>query len=373
MEILDCLPVETIDLATPADRSCHRFQVEVDRVTESEWSTLLEHFDDANIYQTWAYGAVRWHEKNLSHLVLRSGSDVVAMAQLRIIRPVRLRMGVAYLRWGPICHRRGGDLDHEILEAIAKALHDEYVTKRGLFLEVLPNAFAGLPRAELFGAAFSRFDRGAGISNESYRTFVLDFSPSLDELRGNLDKKWRNQLNAATRNDLEVTEDNSCDSYDEFCELYKQMRMRKHFDSAVDIDEFRGIQERLPEAQRLKILICRQQGKAVAGLVYSALGDSAIYLLGATNADGMKAKGSYRLQWAAIQSLKKNGTRFYDLGGIDPAGNPGVHHFKNGLSGTDVSHMAALSACESHLSAGLVAVGQVLRRQLHLLHRRLGG
>ena len=38
METIDCLPVETVDLAMPADRSCHSFQVVVDAVTESEWS-----------------------------------------------------------------------------------------------------------------------------------------------------------------------------------------------------------------------------------------------------------------------------------------------------------------------------------------------
>ena len=34
--------------------------VEVDRVTTAEWSQMLDLFDDANIYQTSAYGEVRW-------------------------------------------------------------------------------------------------------------------------------------------------------------------------------------------------------------------------------------------------------------------------------------------------------------------------
>ena len=45
------------------------YQIEVDRVKEAEWSELMSRFDDANIYQTWSYGAVRWQQKNLSHLV----------------------------------------------------------------------------------------------------------------------------------------------------------------------------------------------------------------------------------------------------------------------------------------------------------------
>ena len=33
------------------------WQVEVDRATPSEWSAMLDLFNDANLYQTWSYGA----------------------------------------------------------------------------------------------------------------------------------------------------------------------------------------------------------------------------------------------------------------------------------------------------------------------------
>jgi hypothetical protein len=81
------------------------------------------------------------------------------------------------------------------------------------------------------------------------------------------------------------------------------------------------------------------------------MGDSAIYLLGATSDNGLDAKGSYLLQWTLIQWLKESGVRGYDLGGIDPQQNPGVYHFKRGLSGTDVCHMNPLVACNSAVSS----------------------
>src|ERR1041385_3162014 len=63
-----------------------RFTVSLDDVSEAEWNELLPRFADANIYQTWAYGAVCWGEKQLSHLLLRRDAEVVAAAQLRIVR-----------------------------------------------------------------------------------------------------------------------------------------------------------------------------------------------------------------------------------------------------------------------------------------------
>ena len=178
------------------------------------------------------------------------------MAQLRIMQPRNLRVGVAYLRWGPMCQLRGQGPDPEIVRTIAAALRHEYAQKRGLLLEIIPNAFSGSLRAEVFRSAFDDFEHPAAISTEQYRTFVLDLSPSLDELRKKLDKKWRNQLNAADRFSLNVVERDGVDDHRRFCTLYTEMWKRKKFHTEVSIGEFDQIQERLPETQRLRVLIC---------------------------------------------------------------------------------------------------------------------
>src|SRR5262249_55834807 len=159
-------------------------------------------FDDANIYQTWSYGAVRWGRRNLSHLVLKRNDDILAMAQLRIVRPTSFKFGMAYLRWGPLCHRKGRALNPDTIQRMADALQTEYVCKKRLLLQVLPNAFAGSHRAELFQSAFSGFRLASLTSANTYRTFVLDLAPPLEQLRQNLEKKWRNQLAGAEKNGL---------------------------------------------------------------------------------------------------------------------------------------------------------------------------
>jgi lipid II:glycine glycyltransferase (peptidoglycan interpeptide bridge formation enzyme) len=344
------------------------WQVEVDRATPTAWSAMLDLFSDANLYQTWSYGAVRWRRKNLSHLVLKRNGEVLGMAQLRIIRPTRFNFGMAYLRWGPLCHRRGRELDAEVPLCMARALQEEYVRKRGLLLQILPNAFAGSTRAALFQSAFSSFTQEPQTLANSYRTFVLDLAPPIEELRKNLDKKWRNQLTRSEKNGLKVVAGNRADEYRRFCRMYEQMQQRKGFESTVDIEEFERLQEDLPDTHRMRILICEQDGCPVAGLVASAMGDSAIYLLGATSDDGLNAKGAYLLQWTLIQWLKENGIKWYDLGGIDPESNPGVYTFKKGLSGTDVSQLTPLVACESVVSSAVVRAS----RAAHRVARSLG-
>jgi lipid II:glycine glycyltransferase (peptidoglycan interpeptide bridge formation enzyme) len=255
---------------------------------------------------------------------------------------------------------------------MATALRQEYVQKRGLYLEILPNAFSNSPRAEIFQTAFSGFDHQFGVSHGKYRTLVLDLTPSIEELRKKLDKKWRNQLNAAERNRLRIVEGDSIKEYDIFCKLYDQMWERKRFETTVSPAEFRRIQEHLPQNQRMRIFICEHEGRPVGGLVCSMIGDSAIYVLGATNENGRNLKSAYLMQWAVIQSLKDKAIRHYDLGGIDPQANPGVYHFKSGFNGADVAHISPFVACDNKFSAAFVKAGQAVRGSVRRLQLRFG-
>jgi lipid II:glycine glycyltransferase (peptidoglycan interpeptide bridge formation enzyme) len=340
------------------------WQVEVDRATPAEWSQMLDLFEDANIYQTLAYGAVRWGAKNLSHLVLKRNGEVLGMAQLRIVRPTPLKFGIAYLRWGPLCERRGRPLDSEIVTRMAGALEQEYVRNRKLFLRILPNAFDGLPRAALIQSAFCRFTQEALVADNTYRTLVLDLGPALGDLRKGLDKKWRNLLTSSENKGLEVVAGSGSEEYQTFCLIYNEMRERKRFETTVDVEEFGRIQVDLAEPHRMRILICKNGDRPVAGLVASAMGDSAIYLLGATSDDGLNSRGAYLLQWTMIKWLKENGFKWYDLGGIDPERNPGVYHFKRGLSGKDVTQITPLVATSSVVSSVIVRAGLAMRRAI---------
>ncbi len=346
------------------------WQAEVDRVTRDEWSRMLDLFDDANLYQTWSYGGVRWGEKNLSHLVLRRDGEVQGLAQVRVICPTRFKFGIAYLRWGPLFERRGKPLDSEIAQYMARSLEEEYAGKRKLFLRIVPNAFGGTPRAAAFESAFGKFTPEPLVADNTYKTFIMDLSPSLEDLRKKLDKKWRNRLSSSEKNNLKVVQgkggDGGSDLYRTFCLIYSQMRKRKTFETTVDVEEFGRIQQDLATSQRMRVLICEDKGVAVAGLVASAMGDSAIYLLGATSEEGLRSNGAYLLQWTLIKWLKENGFKWYDLGGIDPERNPGVYHFKKGFSGIDVTQISPLVACDSTVSSTIVRASLAMRRMVRV-------
>jgi lipid II:glycine glycyltransferase (peptidoglycan interpeptide bridge formation enzyme) len=315
----------------------HReIRVRVDDLDELAWSALLGRFADASIYQSWAYGAVHWGAHQLSHIVIERDSVAVAAAQVRLVRVPVIGKGIAYVRWGPLCRARDEATDPEVFRHALRALKEEYVERRGLLLRVMlpifeTDASAAAARSELAQAGFEQ--DGAA---RPYRTFHLDLSPPLDVLRKRLDQKWRNCLNNAERNGLTVVDGSGIEAYDRFLEAYTAMMQRKQFETTVDVVQFRKMQLQLLDGLKMRTFVCEKDGRLLNAMVVSALGQTGIYLLGATSNEGLNSKGSYLLQWRVIQWLKENGFRWYDLGGIDPARNPGVFHFKQGLGGQDI-------------------------------------
>ena len=112
------------------------------------------------------------------------------------------------------------------------------------------------------------------------------------------------------------------------------------------------------------MLLACVNGQPVAGHVSSTLGDTCIYVLGASSELGRKYKASYLLQWRAIEAAKAGGARWYDLGGVDPEKNPGVYHFKAGVNGRSWRFTSQIYACSSRASKYLVAVAERAYRAL---------
>lgn len=328
--------------------------VRVDDVTEVEWYNRLEQFGDASFYQTWAYGAVSWGDSQLSHLVLEPADGPAGLAQVRVVTLPVLRAGVAYVRWGPCAQRRGAPWDPDAWRQSLGALVAEYADRRGLLLRVIPNVYEEDDHA---GAALEilrehGLERDAAIP--AYRTIRVDLAPDPEAIRKRFDGKWRNQLNAAERRDLTVTEGTGDDLFGQFVDLYDEMMSRKQFETSVDVRAFRRIQQRLPDASKMLVLIAASNGVAQAGLVATAVSETGIYLLGATTSEGMKNKGSYLLQWQMMCRLRTVGCRWYDLGGINPETNPGVYHFKNGMGGIECRQLGRFSRGGSRLSTAAV-------------------
>jgi lipid II:glycine glycyltransferase (peptidoglycan interpeptide bridge formation enzyme) len=307
------------------------YTVETDSIDKETWSRVLLEFDDANIYQTWSYGAVRWGAKNLSHLLLKNRGDIVAAAQARIVKLPLLPCGIAYIRWGGMWQRKGRPRDLDVFRRMILALRQEYADRRGLFLRMLPPIMdkdAGEMIDILQQEGFER-----RIPPEGGRTLYVDLRYSLEELRTNMRAGWRKQLRKAESSDLALVKASDEKLYEIFESAYREMHKRKGFTQYVNIDEFRLMQQDLDVALKMKILVCQSKGEVHSTFIFSALGNMGLALLGAATDKGLNSGSTHYLHWKAIEWLKTRGYQSYDLGGYDPVRAPGTAHFKYGLAG----------------------------------------
>jgi len=336
------------------------YSVEIDQIGKEDWNFLIQQFEDANIYQTWSYGSVRWGEKNISHVVLRKNGEVKAASQARILRFPLIKGGIAYIRWGPFWRAKGEELDYDNLSWIVRAVRDEYVKRRKLFLRVLPNEIEGED-----GETRKIFiDEGFFWKQSSYRTILLDLSLSKEDLRKNMKKECRRRLNKAIRTGFDIKEGTNDELYHLLLAPYSEMVSRKKFTPGVDINEFREIQKDLPEPLKMKIFVCEFKGKPVSSILGSALGNKGIFILGGTNEVGLKNKASYLTPWLLIEWMKDANLRWCDLSGYNPEKNPGTARFKEGFNGQDVRHVGEFDACSSIKNALIINLGEKIRRIL---------
>lgn len=340
------------------------YHVKVDTFSRTEWSAHLRFFEDATIYQTWDYGDVLCsRQQQISRLMLYRNNTVVGLAQVHIVTLPFISRGLASVSWGPVWRRKRVSSRFEILSAIIDALREEYSVRRKLVLRVQPH----IDRAESTEALRVLEENGFSIhrGKKPYKTFVVDLSRSLPEIRRTLTKNWRRDLNRAERNCLEIRQGTSNNHYAEFLSIYRELIARKRFETGVNAFEFSKLQDALPDHEKSRVFLAYHERKRVAGTVVSGLGSTGIWLLGATSNYGLKYHGSNLLTWRAIEWLKNIGCQFFDLGGINPEKSPGPWRFKRRIGGMEISHIGLFECWGSVMSKIVVTLGGPLRKFTH--------
>ena len=328
-------------------------------IDKTFWYSSLGEFEDANIYQTWNFAALAQNEKIVKHLAIYANQNLIGLVQVRIRTAPILNRGIAFIFNGPVWQKKNQENSIEILSDIFGALRQKFVVNQKHLLRINPYIFSDKV-SNLDFIEKIKFKRVEKI--KQYQTLVLYLDKDLDEIRKSFKQKWRNHLNRSERNGLEIIEGNDPELYKDFLNIYNQMIVRKKFKEFVNPYRLGKMNEELDEEYKLKIFIVYKDKLPIAGIIGSAIGNTGIYLLGASNEIGMKNKGSYLVQWEMIKWLKQSGCQKYDLGGINLDDNPGVYHFKAGITNQEVLGMGTYETYNSGLSKRIVSFGEFIKR-----------
>jgi len=308
------------------------------QMSAADWERAARATPDYSFRQAWAYSdeLARRRRARAEFVRIDAGAPI-GYASVRVKRLPLPGAGLAFVSFGPLV--AGGvnaDGAVELLRRCLDALVREYVVDRRLALRIAPPLVAP-DRAAGVEAVYR--DAGFEPSEQAarYRTIIVDLRPPAEDIRRSLDQKWRNQLNNAERRGLAVAMDDGPEALGRFEPLFEQLRQRKDFAVDLDCAFFDRVQRAAQEGSRLVVATVSDGNRDVAGAVVDLAGETAVYVLGATTQEGMKCKAAYALHWSIMMAARDRGCRWYDLGGIDPQENPGVHHFKVGFGGIDIT------------------------------------
>jgi len=333
---------------------------EIKEHSEKEWSNFLDLFDDANIYQTRAFSMHSKGGNNLEYCIVKKNDSIVAIALIRLMTLPLLNKGIAYVRWGPLWKIKDQPVNINNLSYALESLHKEYVIKRKLVVRITTNLHTSSQDEIL--PIFSKNNFKLSNDNiESDDSILVNIEPSLEDIRMNLHRKWRYNLTKSGKEELEIINGKDLYLFDIFLELYEKMHSKKQFAEFVNVSSFKDIQTQLVEKHKMNILICKSNNEPVAALVGPGIGNTGIYLLGASTDKGRDLRAGYLLQLEMIKWLKSNNCIWYDLGGIDAKKNPGVYNFKKGM-GKKISYIGIFEAGNNFISKNIIQLAQLVRK-----------
>lgn len=330
-------------------------------VDPSAWHETVNAFADHNYEQSYEFAvAMAKHAGATARFVrVQTSGRLIGAAAIRLKTIPLLGRGFAYITGGPLVQVRGEAWNSERHRAVLSTLKRELVEQGGHFL------FARAPLAPPppvdAEANFKKLGYRSTTRVRSYRTLLIDLAPDARALRTSLAGKWRTDLNFAHKAGLTVEHGSDRSLHTRFLKLFGEMHKAKNFDVQVDPRFIFGLPT---DDTGLVVLIATKDGQDAAGHVLSLLGDTAVYLFGATNDLGRATKAGYLLNWQSMILAKECDLAWYDLGGIDPDANPGVYRFKSRMGGQELTAAGPYEACPAGVVASLANTLLSLRERL---------
>lgn len=304
----------------------------VKNLSRSEWLSLAPTYSDYNYQQTLGYLETIANAQNsrLDLVGVYEGSFLRGIAGVRIKRIPVLNSGLAFLAGGPLVLRSRVDI--KTFTRVTSALARYYAQEHNYVLRVATPIWDPSTVFEQINTLEElEFSRNTFL--KPYTTSVLDLSIGEEELKKNFHKKWRYNLNVSLRKGLNLRTGTIEECYDDFVALFEAHKSRKGFTVNLEPDFYRQVERNSEKKEDYIVQLVEHDGAVIAGHIGSYVGETAVYLFGASSDQGNAAGAPYFLQFQAIRKAIELGLRNYDTGGMDQKNNPGVYMFKEKMKG----------------------------------------
>ncbi|WP_438727182.1 lipid II:glycine glycyltransferase FemX [Parasphingorhabdus sp. DH2-15] len=308
-------------------------------------------------YPGYAYIAAQRTGADQQYYVVKNGYQPAALANVRTKSLPVIGGGIAMIAQGPVM-LHADDNDAQKMAMVINALATEITQKRGYImrcnLPVLQGHFDNDALLPMLSHQYGADINWCAMPDSAYQSFIMDIRCDEEELRASLAGKWRTDLRRGEKGDVDIVLSHESRDFEKFQPLLEELASQKGFSLPQDANFFAHVASAAAPDERFAILLAYHEGALIGGHIGAYSADMAVYLLGATNAQGRSMRASYLLQWAAIAHAQKLGMSFYDLGGVDEDENPDVFRFKKRMGGTYYRGPDVIEARPKGLRSSLV-------------------
>ncbi len=303
-------------------------------MARNDWNALLERCHHSTLLQSYYYAQAMRDTKQQG---IRHGRIIIDGKEAGIVQMQEVSLfkkaihGLSIDR-GPLWF--DGYEKSKYLAAFAEAFDQEF-----------PVRF-GRKRRVMF--EYYRKDRAATLGrlkkNEKvglYKTYLVDLSPEIDDIRKNLKQKWRNILNKSEKQGLTIEIDTNLSSLGLLLSNYIKDRMQKGYAGASP--KFLSVLAKYAAMQGdCLILNATEDNETIASIMVFTHGQCATYQVGWTTPYGRDKGAHHLLLWESIKIMKDKGIMEFDLGGFNDD-TDGIKRFKQGLGGQEIALIGSYS------------------------------
>ncbi len=165
-------------------------------------------------------------------------------------------------------------------------------------------------------------------------TVMLDLTPTMDELRANLERRWRHRLVTSEAAGLAIQRvGTNPNQFRWLLEAEMAQRGHKGLDGLPPaFFERYGLAR--PQAASTMLTLRADAGRdRIAAMMFLIHGHSATYHIGWTSDKGRDLHAHNLILWKGIEELKARGIRQLDLGGVNTVRSAGIARFKISTGG----------------------------------------
>ena len=309
------------------------FRIDWNASTGRRWDRMLAACQRPTLTQSWQYAAAKASTTGeiADHGIIYFHDQPVGLVQVERRRLLGPFAGCELYR-GPLWIHAA--IPSAMQKLVLGMLRQRYVLYRGKTFNFHPELTdTESHRAQLKSSGFTR-------TGEGYSTIWVDLQKPLDTLHSRLRQKWRNSLNQAARNKLELDIDRHGGQLDWLIEKHTgDMAERGYVGPSATL--LRNLHKVGQPTEMIHTLRALHRGRPIGAIMLARHGKAATYLVGWTGDEGRRLNAHHFLLWRAVEYLKASGSCWLDLGGHNETTAAGVARFKLGLGGDPVTLVGA--------------------------------